>query len=707
MVGQALVEGSGMPSFSRSGKTYSNKTELAMVQAVFERDRAEKARGRPALDYVSLAETAARTTNYAEDLGRNSLISSSPRLPDEQTKTTKNEGLLFQRVLKWSAVPGEEYDPNIPPQTMAASKQKEEAYAKDKKKKPTQQLRPSSFFLATERFAPNDYLEQLNKQVGKLAPPVGYYDVKLDLTKPAGPRLGYIVQEDRPHAPTFLAETLVKERLVKSQKELTLKDKTNSGKQHINLTPQMAVRLLRDTTPNTADLSQCSIEESKKSQSIKEAKHKLHEDEEDDRAKSAMTPDQTQGQNMSPVASPQTRPRTSSPTSGSRIFDKDWDKSRITIDMKGRTPRDKEDLQRLFGRQLQDTGMSTCTGYQYSKTQSADVWYRPNFEPMQITQKRCPTPDLSRSGKDFDDQLNRLGFRQPEILAQMPWYSKVDSHMDYTKMPGWFTNTRPMDNRTSVQIGKQTQRRPLSDVAPYSQTEAAIDTGVRIQFRNLNPKTNPFWKTVGCDDKHPTYPHVPGDYNLQKSKSAHGKVENKSTTTHLNYYPSHRLMMQRTTGVLPFNKMGKRVSAIAHPHTGKPLRNVSEIFYDTHDAEMGTIRPRVLSPVNMTTDLDREAGATRAPLEGPEHKDASHLSGAIYWDGVSALTSSIRQLDNKRMPCLDRTQGREAFNPRDQAYRTALQMTAMLDDKVREPISTVGKEAFDNGHKTGKVWQPK
>jgi hypothetical protein len=80
MVGQALVEGSGMPSFSRSGKTYSNKTELAVVQAVFERDRAEKARGRPALDYVSLAETAARTTNYAEDLGRNSLISSSPRV---------------------------------------------------------------------------------------------------------------------------------------------------------------------------------------------------------------------------------------------------------------------------------------------------------------------------------------------------------------------------------------------------------------------------------------------------------------------------------------------------------------------------------------------------------------------------------------------------------------------------------------------------
>jgi hypothetical protein len=92
---------------------------------------------------------------------------------------------------------------------------------------------------------------QFNKQVWNLAPPVGYYDVKTGLTTVSGPRLGYIVQVDRPHAPTFMAEMLAK-----SKKEFTIKGKHNTPFQ---ISPRIAVRLLHNKTFNVNDLCRYSL----------------------------------------------------------------------------------------------------------------------------------------------------------------------------------------------------------------------------------------------------------------------------------------------------------------------------------------------------------------------------------------------------------------------------------------------------------------
>lgn len=679
----SAVDGSGMPSFSRSGKNSSNSGELAAVNAAFDRDRAEKARGRPGFSYRSLAETPGRLTNFTEDLGRNALISSSPRVQEgPSANTAKSEGLIFQRVMRWSTVPGEDYNPDALQGGAGGNKKSSRGQKEDQKAKKVVD-RLNHFFLATERGAPNDYLEQFNKQVGKLAPPVGYYDVKMDLTKPAGPRLGYIVQVDRPHAPTFIAETLLKETLAKSKKELTLKGKTAQAEEDFQISPRAAVRLLRDKSPNVTDLSQCSFQSTKshnKKEKLHTAQPKLQEDEGDDNAKTAMSPDKGVTI-MSPVASPdlKIRPRTSTPTSGSRIFDKKWDASHVTINMKGRVARTKE-----------STGESTCTGYQMSTAQSADVWYRPSFEVMEITGRRVSTPDLSRSGKDFDDHLLRLGFQLPQTLAQSPWYSKVDSAMDWSNMPGWYTSTNLMDNRTAVQIGKQTQRRSLE--------QKAVDTGVRIQYRK--PTRN--ISTIGYKEKHPQYPHVPGP-NLQKSTSAHGDIAAfKSITTQLKYNPSHRLQHARTTDVLYLKKMGSRQPLTAHPFNGKPVRNISDAVYDTHEAEMQKIRPRTQSPVDMYRRPGREAwgGSNGTPASGA-------LTGLSYWDGIHENTSSVSKLSKSRMPDLNLTQGREAYNPRDTADRESRFFAATLDAHVKPPISKVGKLHFDTGQKTGALWHPK
>jgi len=686
-----------MPSFSRSGKNTSNIRDLAVVNHSFERDRIEKARGRPPFSYTSLADAAPRTANFADDLGRHALISSSPRVHVAPSTANKKEGLVFQRILKWTMVPGEEYDPNAPQQNAGGSNRPASRSAKDEKKR-VQSERPNHMFLATERGAPNDYLVQFNKQVGNLAPPVGYYDVKTGLTTLSGPRLGYIVQVDRPHAPTFMAETLVNKECKKNGKK----------KGTFQISPRIAVMLLRDKTPNVNDLSQYSLSESRSRKShnqkesreekkAEESRQKEDEAEEDDRAKSRASSDRVQNREsphrvknggspdknssiMSPVASPDKyfRPRTSTPTSGSRIYDKKWDVSHCTIDMKGRTPRNKE-----------GTGQSTCTGYLMITPQSADIWYRPSFEVMEITQRRTKTPDLSRSGKDYDDQILRLGFQMPDTLAQVPHYSKVDSAMNWTDMPGWYTSSHAM-SKTTVQIGKQTARRSI--------TVSAADTGVRIQFRKPSRSVS----TIGYKDTHPQFSHIPGP-NMKKSTSAHGDIETtKSITLDLDYNPSIRLQVPRTTGVLHLKKMGERRPITAHHFTGKSIHTITDIVYDKEYAEMQTIRPRTLSPVNMALRPGREAwgGQSNGAASGG-------LTGLTYWDGISENTSSLAELRKSHMPDLNMTQGREAYNPRDTADRESRYFAATLDAQVRAPISKVGKQHFDHGEKTGQLWHPK
>lgn len=119
--------------------------------------------------------------------------------------------------------------------------------------------------------------------------------------------------------------------------------------------------------------------------------------------------------------------------------------------------------------------------------------------------------------------------------------------MDWSEMPTWYTSTNLQHNKTTVQINKQTQRRSIA--------EKAFDTGVRLQFR----KPTRSLSTIGHKaEKHPMYYHVPG-ISMSKSTSAHGEINvNKSITNHLDYHPSHRLQMHRTTDVLHFKKMGSR-----------------------------------------------------------------------------------------------------------------------------------------------------
>jgi hypothetical protein len=677
------LEGSGLPSFSRAGRTKSNRNELAVVMQAFERERTEKARGRPPRNYQSLAEIEPRTTNFNEDLGRNALISSSPRATlDKASAGKKNEGLVFNRVLRWSKVPGEEPDPDSA-KNAAVITNKHSLRAREVDKKRPEALRPNYFFLATERGAPNDYLEQLHKQNGKLAPPVGYYNAKIEVTKPSGPRLGYIVQVDRPHAPTFMAETLVNDTLAKSKKELTLKGK--SPKEELVITPRTAVRFLRDKNPNVMDLSQYSLDDTRKSHSRQETvnpgadQHRPQEDEEDDRAKTD-NPAEQEGGAMSPVTSPdhRTRPRTSSPTSSRRIFDKAWDASRMTIDMKGRTARTKA-----------DSGKSTCTGYLMDTGQSADVWYRPSYEVMAISNRRVMTPHLEHSGKDFDDQLLRLGFQTPESLAEGPFYSKADSAMNWSNMPTWFLASHVNTNPTAVNIGKQLPRRSIA--------AQGIDTGVNLQYRKPTRSIN----TICTKDAHPTYQHVPAP-NFKKSASKHCDIvsSKQAMTANLDYNPSRRLQMSRTKGVLKFKHMGQRRPLTADPFTGKQTYGVSDIMYDTRHASQ-QVRPRIFSPVNMYRNLGRGEGN-----DGIETA-AGALTGINYWDGVHRHTSSLTKLENSLLPDLGRTQGREAYDPRDVQYTQARFLCSTIDAKVQEPISSSGKQAFFHGKDTGVLWHPK
>mmetsp|Transcript_14931 Transcript_14931/g.21765 ORF Transcript_14931/g.21765 Transcript_14931/m.21765 type:complete len:135 (-) Transcript_14931:56-460(-) len=97
---------------------------------------------------------------------------------------------------------------------------------------------------------------QFDKQMGNLAPPVGYYDVKIEFTTVLGPRLGYRVQIDHPHATTSMAEMLVKETLAKSKKDFTIKSEDNTPFQ---ILPRVAVRLLCDKTLFVNVLSQYSL----------------------------------------------------------------------------------------------------------------------------------------------------------------------------------------------------------------------------------------------------------------------------------------------------------------------------------------------------------------------------------------------------------------------------------------------------------------
>ena len=537
------IEGSGMPSFSRTGRNSSNRNELATVNRCFERTRAADARERPAFKYQSLADKAPRADDYAADLGRGALIASSPRLDGVPSEKKAKDGLAFQRIVRWSSVPGQDYNPH---ELHDVAKPAGRGAHEDKIKAP-QKERPNHFFVATERGAPNDYLEVFNKQVGQLAPPIGYYNAKLDLTKPAGPKLGYIVQVDRPHAPSFMAETLVSETLAKSKKELTLQGK--APKQPVSVTPRTAVRLLRDKSPNVTDLSQYSVLNTSHHKSPKKEKEiqapQPKQEDQEERAQTAASPDKEAL--MSPMSpNSKLRPRTSSPTTGTRIFDKRWDASHITIDMDGRTARTKA------------SGQSTCTGHQLITSQSADVWYRPSFEVMEVSCKRVPTPDLSRSGKDYDDRILRLGFQLPETLAQAPFYPAVVSAMDWSAMPKWYAATTLMDNNTMVQIGKQTARRSIAMSGP--------DTGLRIQYRH---PTRDSTSTV-ARQHHPTLPHVPGP-DLKRSTSAHGDIAAfKSITMQLNYHHSNRLLTNRTTHVLRLKKMCSRRPLVRCKHSHLP-----------------------------------------------------------------------------------------------------------------------------------------
>ena len=79
---------------------------------------------------------------------------------------------------------------------------------------------------------------------------------------------------------------------------------------------------------------------------------------------------------------------------------------------------------------------------------------------------------------------------------------------------------------------------------------------------------------------------------------------------------------------------------------------------------MEIVRPRTLSPVDLQKRAGREGWGG---ISG--ESSAGGLTGFNYWDGVDNCTSSLRKLDKVNLPNLDRTQGREAVNPRDVADR--------------------------------------
>ena len=674
------VEGSGMPSFSQAGRNYSNRKDLAVINEAFARDRAQELRVRGAPTYKSLHEGGARLSDFKQDLGRTASISSSPRVrADGTSEKTKGDGLVFRRALQWSQVAGKQYDPD---EETKAPAEKPSTRDKDKepmKKKSDAAPRPNHFFTSTERGAPNDILVVIGK-ADSCAPPVGYYDAKIDLTKPIrNNKLGYIVQADRPHAPSVLAEALVHETLAKSKKEPSVHSKKDTHSQEqLRISPRTAVRLLRDKSPNVMDLSQYSSTQLSHKKPAATATPKRSQEDEDEKGKADDSAAE-QNVDMSVVASPEAnvRPRTTTPTSGQRMpIDKSWDKRSMTIDFKGRVPRKKE------------SGASTTTGFLMDVSGSAaDVWYRPSTEwaTMAINNRHTPTPHLKHSGKDFDNQILRLGQRLPEDLADGPQYDKVSGAMNWSNPPAWFKATHVLDNKTSVKMSRQVPRRDLA--------VEGIDTGLALQFRRPRDTVRGPLNTIMPTDKNPMFGHVPAT-NLKKGQG-HGEIAAvRSITTHLNYNPSHRLQSARTQGALHFKKMTARRPLTADVFSGKPVYTVSDTIYDTQQAFERT-RPRSRSTVDMYKNVGREG------WDGSEGGSAAeHLTGIAYWDGVNAHTHSLKNIETSLMPDLGRVQGREAYNPLDVAERQARYLSATIDSRVQEPISDAGKQS-------GGVWHPK
>lgn len=308
---------------------------------------------------------------------------------------------------------------------------------------------------------------------------------------------------------------------------------------------------------------------------------------------------------------------------------------------------------------------------------------------MDIMSRHIRTPDLSKSGKDFDDQLAKLGHVKPEVAAASPVYFKAREALDWTSKKGWFGLVKQRTNNVLVNIGKNLPRR-----VP---TKAKNGEDIRIHTSEATyvPKS-----TVCPNEKDPYFGHTPS-VSMARNSSSHENLFNYTSPCDpkVQYKVSHRLLLKRSQSVIPFHKSLARRPLTADYFTGKPVYEILDKVYNPEPGLEKT-RPRSLSPADF-----RRPG--REAWGGSVEETASNgLHGTTYWTNVGRLTEIQAGLKNRRLPNLGKTPGREGHMNAD-TTKERLAMTAHLDAEVKEPYSTLGQRYLQHGNTTGAIWDPK
>lgn len=296
-------------------------------------------------------------------------------------------------------------------------------------------------------------------------------------------KLAYIANKDRPSAPSFQVERLAK-TLPKSQGSAEMAQPT----------PRFSLRVLRELEkfpPNSPAamrfLKQALMSAGmppELSRPASRGRHSLHSTATSAKIgfadASSQEVDRAEGEEEALVATASTGTTGSGadsqafPVAAPALLDTanlgaTGNLSHTSISLRTRSASSPEhirglDMSRMLPRYKPDTGAPTLCGYQVPKgTDSVEGDYN-----AVVGKHHIPTPDLSRSGKDHIDQLQRLGYVPPGSLAS-PVYPEYESPVNWAHPQGWMRATKAKSTGGHVSMDQMLPRRPATSQGASSQ----------------------------------------------------------------------------------------------------------------------------------------------------------------------------------------------------------------------------------------------
>uniref|UniRef100_A0A6U6CP43 Uncharacterized protein n=1 Tax=Guillardia theta TaxID=55529 RepID=A0A6U6CP43_GUITH len=386
-----------LESFSRIGKSLSNASSLRSIRESLESSRQQTRRSRE-ISFVSLSEVNTQIVDFHVDRGRHAVMLSSPRSESLQdsSSTTRNPfqhlvSLEDKNSLRASKMRKRQAD-KLHENRFISQRGSRELDAKPPKEK---LVLPSSSFLAPER-KESVYYKMQDKRYAAV-PPIGHYDASYELVRPKTARLCYIA---------------AKQHNVRS----------SSPQGHFKVSETHFTR----------------------SKSFEYAPSSISKSVENEMTSS---PFNLRGEEERLMFSPQERKENSRDLqeSISQVsFRRGHDPSEIqsTDQNSWLRPEKTQDFNKTSGRFVGDRAL--IAGYlALSRKEMFDLEYSPSVEILEITKRHTPTPDLSRSGRDHNDALERLGYVTPERTAATPYYPKVADPIRWSEQRNWFHATHP------------------------------------------------------------------------------------------------------------------------------------------------------------------------------------------------------------------------------------------------------------------------